>query len=93
MPEGGGDDYQTLSGWLMNELDRVPKEADRITAGDWTSEVVDMDITRVDKVLAMRRKALAQALNTKAFPDWKNLNNIMPSSRMACMPDFPHHCG
>lgn len=54
MPEGGGDDFQTVSGWLMNELGRVPKETDRITAGEWTFEVVDMDSTRVDKVLAMR---------------------------------------
>jgi putative hemolysin len=54
MPEGGGDEFQTVSGWLMNELGRVPRETDRITAGDWTFEVVDMDSTRVDKVLAMR---------------------------------------
>ncbi len=54
LPEGGGDDFQTISGWLMNELGRVPRETDRITAGDWTFEVVDMDSTRVDKVLAMR---------------------------------------
>ena len=54
MPEGGGDDFQTVSGWLMNELGRMPVETDRITAGDWTFEVVDMDSTRVDKVLAMR---------------------------------------
>jgi putative hemolysin len=57
MPEGGGDDFQTVSGWLMNELGRVPVETDRITAGEWTFEVVDMDSTRVDKVLATRGKA------------------------------------
>lgn len=54
LPEGGGDDFQTVSGWLMNELGRVPTETDRITSGDWTFEVIDMDNTRVDKVLAMR---------------------------------------
>jgi putative hemolysin len=54
MPEGGGDDFQTISGWLMHELGRIPTETDRITAGEWTFEVVDMDSTRVDKVLAMR---------------------------------------
>jgi putative hemolysin len=52
MPEGGGDDFQTVSGWFMNELGRVPEETDRITAGEWTFEVLDMDSTRVDKVLA-----------------------------------------
>jgi putative hemolysin len=54
LPEGGGDEFQTLSGWLMSELGRVPVETDRITAGDWTFEVIDMDNTRVDKVLATR---------------------------------------
>jgi putative hemolysin len=61
MPEGGGDEFQTVSGWLMNELGRVPKETDRITAGDWTFEVIDMDSTRVDKVLAMRNTPLSPA--------------------------------
>jgi len=54
LPEGGGDEFQTVSGWLMHMLGRVPVETDRITAGDWTFEVIDMDSTRVDKVLAKR---------------------------------------
>lgn len=54
MPEGGGDDFQTVSGWFMNELGRVPAETDRITTGEWIFEVLDMDSTRVDKVLATR---------------------------------------
>jgi putative hemolysin len=57
LPEGGGDEFQTVSGWFMNELGRVPAEADRITTGEWTFEVVDMDSTRVDKVLAKRNPA------------------------------------
>jgi putative hemolysin len=52
VPEGGGDDFQTLSGWFIRELGRVPIEGDRIAAGAWAFEVVDMDHTRVDKVLA-----------------------------------------
>ena len=54
LPEGGGDEYQTLSGWFMKELGRMPAETDRIISGEWTFEVIDMDGTRVDKVLAMR---------------------------------------
>lgn len=57
LPEGGGDDFQTVSGWLMSELGRVPIETDRITAGEWSFEVIDMDNTRVDKVLATRKTA------------------------------------
>jgi putative hemolysin len=54
LPVGGGDEFQTVSGWLMHELKRVPKETDRITAGEWSFEVIDMDSTRVDKVLATK---------------------------------------
>jgi putative hemolysin len=61
LPEGGGDEFQTVAGWLMNELGRVPVETDQITAGEWTFEVVDMDSTRVDKVLATRKVKPAAA--------------------------------
>ena len=60
LPEGGGDDFQTVSGWFMNELGRVPAETDRITSGEWTFEVLDMDSTRVDKVLAERNPTSAE---------------------------------
>ncbi|RYD18424.1 MAG: HlyC/CorC family transporter [Verrucomicrobiaceae bacterium] len=55
LPEGGGDEYQTLSGWFMKELGRMPAELDKISSGAWTFEVMDMDGTRVDKVLASRQ--------------------------------------
>ena len=60
LPEGGGDEYQTLSGWFMKELGRMPAELDRITSGEWTFEVVDMDGSRVDKVLATQIRAIAE---------------------------------
>ena len=54
LPEGGGDEFQTVSGWLVKELERIPVEADRVSVGEWTFEVIDMDSIRVDKVLAVR---------------------------------------
>ncbi len=56
LPEGGGDEYQTLSGWFMKELGRLPAELDKIISGDWSFEVMDMDGPRVDKVLATFRE-------------------------------------
>lgn len=53
IPEGGGDEYQTLSGWFLKELGRMPVETDKISSGQWSFEVMDMDGTRVDKVLAI----------------------------------------
>jgi putative hemolysin len=44
-------DFHTLGGYLMARLNRVPIEADRVTAGDWRFEVVKMDGRRVDRVL------------------------------------------
>ena len=44
-------DFHTLGGYLMARLNRVPMDADRITAGDYRFEVVKMDGRRVDRVL------------------------------------------
>jgi putative hemolysin len=48
---GEDADFHTLGGYLMARLNRVPMEADRITAGDYWFEVVKMDGRRVDRVL------------------------------------------
>jgi putative hemolysin len=54
---GEDPDFHTLGGYLMARLNRVPIEADRITAGDWRFEVVKMDGRRVDRVLVTPVKA------------------------------------
>jgi putative hemolysin len=51
-PEGAGDEYQTLAGWFSNRLERVPAEGDIIEDSGWRFEIMDMDGSRVDKVLA-----------------------------------------
>ncbi|MBO0739424.1 MAG: HlyC/CorC family transporter [Alphaproteobacteria bacterium] len=48
---GEDPDFHTLGGYLMARLNRVPMEADRITAGEYRFEVVKMDGRRVDRVL------------------------------------------
>jgi putative hemolysin len=45
------DEYETLSGFMMVSLGRVPQVADRFEWHDLRFEVVDMDGRRVDKVL------------------------------------------
>lgn len=52
VPEGAGDEYQTIAGFFGTRLGRVPVEGDRITDSGWTLEIVDMDGIRVDKVIA-----------------------------------------
>jgi len=43
--------YRTLAGFVMAQLDRVPRIGDRFTFGGLRFEVVDMDAARIDRVL------------------------------------------
>jgi magnesium and cobalt exporter, CNNM family len=45
------DEFETLGGFMMIRLGRVPKAADRFDWNALTFEVMDMDGNRVDKVL------------------------------------------
>ncbi|MCC7117131.1 MAG: HlyC/CorC family transporter [Anaerolineales bacterium] len=55
------DEYETLSGFMMMSLGRVPQTGDRFDWHELRFEVVDMDGRRVDKVLVT-------VLPTKAKP-------------------------
>ncbi|RZA15132.1 MAG: HlyC/CorC family transporter [Proteobacteria bacterium] len=46
-----GTEYQTLGGFLMGELGRIPVVGDTIAFKSYRFEVMDMDGNRVDKVL------------------------------------------
>jgi putative hemolysin len=48
---GEAPEFHTLGGYMMARLNRVPMVADRVTAGGYQFEVVDMDGRRVDRVL------------------------------------------
>ncbi|HRE48041.1 MAG TPA: hemolysin family protein [Aggregatilineales bacterium] len=47
------DEFQTLSGFVMAQLGRVPSAADHFIAAGYRFEVMDMDGKRVDKVLTV----------------------------------------
>lgn len=46
--------FQTLAGYIVNRLDRLPAEGESFHAGGFEFEVVDMDRQRIDKVLIRR---------------------------------------
>lgn len=46
--------YETLAGFMMAMLRRVPRRTDRVIWGEYTFEVVDVDSYRIDQVLATR---------------------------------------
>ncbi|TBU97342.1 hemolysin family protein [Stutzerimonas kirkiae] len=48
------DEYETLAGFLMTMLRRVPRRTDRVSWGGYTFEVMDVDSYRIDQVMATR---------------------------------------
>jgi putative hemolysin len=46
--------FQTLGGFMMYKLGRIPAVADRVQVADCLFEVMDMDQNRVDKVLVSK---------------------------------------
>jgi putative hemolysin len=53
LPDEADNAYQTLAGFIVNYLDRIPSVADSFIWNDHYFEVVDMDGSRVDKVLTL----------------------------------------
>jgi putative hemolysin len=45
------NEYATLGGFMMYQLERLPKEADFVDFGEYRFEIMDMDANKVDKVL------------------------------------------
>jgi putative hemolysin len=55
LPGEAQGNFQTLGGFVMSELERIPRESDSVEWQGIRFEVVDMDGNRVDKVLVERR--------------------------------------
>jgi len=57
LPGEAEGDFETLGGFMLAQLGRIPTPGDGFTFGAWRFEVVDMDGHRIDKVLASRAGA------------------------------------
>ncbi|MEO5607428.1 MAG: hemolysin family protein [Polaromonas sp.] len=55
------EDYETLAGFLMVMLRRVPRRTDSVTWGGYKFEVLDVDSYRIDQVMVTRLPQLAGA--------------------------------
>ena len=51
------DSFQTLAGFIMQHLERLPREGEKFTVGGFEIDIIDMDRQRIDKV-GLRRIAL-----------------------------------
>ena len=53
----GFENYETIAGFLMYILRKVPRRTDSVTYGGYKFEVVDIDNYRIDQVLVTREQA------------------------------------
>jgi len=51
------EEYETLAGFLMIMLRRVPKRTDSVTWAGYTFEVINVDSHRIDQVMVTRSAA------------------------------------
>jgi putative hemolysin len=47
--------YNTLGGFIISHLNEIPNLADHFDFAGWRYEIVDMDQTRIDKVLITKQ--------------------------------------
>ena len=59
----GEHDFDTLAGFILHELERIPKTGDKLLWKDFNMEVIDMDGHRIDKVLVDISKELRQEMD------------------------------
>jgi putative hemolysin len=58
----GEHDFDTLAGFVLHELERIPKTGDKLSWKGFTLEIIDMDGHRIDKVLVTLSKELLEDL-------------------------------
>jgi putative hemolysin len=51
LPGEMNNNYNTVSGFILFQMEKIPRVADHFTYADWYFEVVDIDGIRIDKVL------------------------------------------
>jgi putative hemolysin len=55
-------DYQTVAGYVLDQLRHLPETGEVFTQGRWRFEIIDMDGRKVDKILAAPVKSVLRRL-------------------------------
>lgn len=63
------DEYETLGGFMMLQLGKVPQVADKFVWKDFSFEVIDMDGKRVDKILVVQAKEVPDQSEINAMDE------------------------
>ncbi|HEX4875697.1 MAG TPA: hemolysin family protein [Chitinophagaceae bacterium] len=58
----GEHDFDTLAGFILHELERIPQTGDKLEWKGFSIEVMDMDGHRIDKVLVTLSKELKEEM-------------------------------
>jgi putative hemolysin len=61
--------YQTLGGFIISYLDRIPKTGDVFRWNGFRMEIMDMDEHRIDRVLVKQEPKLLEAANNHNLAD------------------------
>lgn len=64
LPREDDSDFRTLGGFVIAYLDRIPAATDSFEAEGWRFEVMDMDGSRVDKLLVFKEPEVAEETET-----------------------------
>ena len=56
----GEHDFDTLAGFILHQLERIPKTSDKLNWKGFKLEIIDMDGHRIDKVLVTLSKELLE---------------------------------
>lgn len=66
MPDEQEADYQSLGGFVVTQMGRIPSAGDYFEWGGYRFEVVDMDRRRVDKVLVQKAASPAEEVGQRS---------------------------
>jgi putative hemolysin len=58
----GDHEFDTLAGFILNQLERIPHSGENLEWRGFTFEIVDMDAQRIDKVLVTLSDDMKQDL-------------------------------
>jgi putative hemolysin len=58
----GEQDFDTLAGFILHRLERIPKTGDKLEWKDFAFEIIDMDGHRIDKVMVKISQELKEEM-------------------------------
>lgn len=62
------DAFQTLAGFVMEHLERLPREGETFVVGDFEIDILDMDLQRIDKIGVRKLTPTPAATPDEATP-------------------------